>query len=70
MAGRGVEFSFVLDIRIRLDTRDDISNSITPTTTKIDKRLHLEELTHVRLIKVGATSDVITFKSRDYKKML
>ena len=69
MAGRGVEFSFVLDIRIRLDTRDDISNSITPTTTKIDKRLHLEELTHVRLIKVGA-SDVITFKSRDYKKML
>ena len=67
MAGRGVEFNFVLDIRIRLNTRDDISNSIKPTTTKIDKRLHLE-LTQVRLIKVGA-SDVITFKSRDYKKM-
>ena len=51
MADRGGEFSFFSSTHVRIDIRIDISISIRPVTTKVDKQIHLEELTQITLIE-------------------
>ena len=45
MSDRDSDFSIFQGIRVRFDTRIDISISITPIITKFGKQLHLEDLT-------------------------
>ena len=51
MADQGSEFSFFWSTHVRIDIRIDISISIRPVTTKVDKQVHLEELTQITLIE-------------------
>ena len=51
MADLGSEFTFFQDIHVSSDTRIDISISIRPMTTKFAKKIHLQELTQIKLTK-------------------
>ena len=51
MADEGGEFSFFQGIHMRIDIRIDISISIRPMITKFDKKVHLQDLAQMRLIK-------------------
>ena len=57
MVDRGGEFSFFQRPHIKIDIRIDIIITISPIITirpmitKFDKQVHLQDLTHMRLIK-------------------
>ena len=57
MVDRGGEFSFFQRPHVKIDIRIDIFITISPIITvrpmitKIDKQAHLQDLTHMRLIK-------------------
>ena len=45
MADRGGDFNFFQEIHVRIDMKIDISISIRPMITKIEKQVHLQHLT-------------------------
>ena len=45
MAYRGGEFSFFQGTHVKINTRIDMSISVRPMTTKLDKQVHLQDLT-------------------------
>ena len=51
MVDWGGEFSIFQGIHVRFDIRIDISISVRPMITKFGKQVHLQDLTHMRLIK-------------------
>ena len=51
MVDRGNEFSFFQVIHVRLYTRIEISVSIGPVVIKFGKQVHLQNLTHLKVIK-------------------
>ena len=51
MVDRGNEFSFFQVIHVRLYIRIEISVSIGPVVIKFGKQVHLQNLTHLKVIK-------------------
>ena len=51
MASQGSEFSISQGIHVRFDIRIDISTFVKPMITKFGKQVHLQDMTHMRLIK-------------------
>ena len=51
MGDRGVEFIFFQDVHVKTEARIDITIPIKTMTTKFDEKVHLGELTQMRLIK-------------------
>ena len=51
MADRGGEFNFFQGIHVRIDIKIDISISVRPMITKFGKKVRLQDLTQMMLIK-------------------
>ena len=61
-ADRGCKISFFQGIHVRIDIRIDISISIRPMIAKFCKQVHVQDLTHMRLIK----QVLVTLSRQDY----